>query len=279
MSERRAHDLVKAMNVRAAGMGLPGTPADIQENLDAWIFTGVADQVKNGATVLDAYATALKATTDAGLAAPDAVAKSWGAAPMARTRGAIEDQRQAVTAIAASAAKLAAKPEGSPALLKLAEAKQKFAEGRFDAAKQLAANAITTAFNEVAAGKMLTIAKAKQAEFKPSFLSRVGLLFSDPEGDLAEAQRAYDAGDPNRAVELSKSAYAAWDGASRGLQMLAVLAGVMCGLSGLVWYLLRRMDGTSSPAGASRSGGAVGGHNIGDPESRRPSWRDWENTP
>jgi len=281
ITERRAaHDLVKAMDARAAAMGLSGTPADIQENLDAWIFTGIAGQVTNGATVLDAYATVLKATTDAGLAPPDAVAKSWGTAPLARTRGVIEDQRLAVTAISGSAAKLTAEPEGSPALLKLADAKQKFAEGRFDAAKQLAANAVTTAFNEVAAGKMITIAKAKQAEFKPSFLSKVGLLFSDPDGDLAEAQRAYDSGDPNRAVSLSKAAYAAWDGADgRGLQMLAVLTGVMCGLSGLVWYLLRRLDPPSTPFGGRKSAGPAGRHNIGDPEERRPSWRDWENTP
>jgi hypothetical protein len=281
LKDRRAvHDLVNALTARAASMGLSGVPVDLQSNLDAWTFSGVDNQVAQSGAALDAYASVLAAATAAGLPSPDAVAKSWGSAAIAQTRGVIEDQRQAISAITDATGRLAGEPEGSPSLRQLDQARQEYANGHFDAAEELAATSTTTAFNEVAAVKLIAAAKAKQADFKPSFLSRIGLLFSDPDGDLAEAQRAYDSGDPTRAVKLARSAYETWDGASaRGLQFLAILAGVMCGLSGLIWYLLRRLDGPPKDLRTLGVAGPRRGKAPPEPERPASSWRDWENTP
>jgi hypothetical protein len=100
------------------------------------------------------------------------------------------------------------------------------------------------------------------------------MLFTDPAADLAKAETAYAAGDGTAALKLSRSAYDTWNNANRrGIQRLAMLAGLMAGLSLGVWYLLQRMDRTPAPKRLGE------GHFIDASDERRGSWRDWENIP
>lgn len=268
---RAAHDLVQTMTDRAKSMGLTGTPTDIKANLDAWSFDGIAAQVAQANKVLDGYAAVATLTKDSGFPDPGGVAKSWGTDTMAHTTTVVEDQRLAVQAIIAAASELANEQTGSPALAQLAQARDRFAAGDFAEAKKLASGATATQFNTIAAGKLIELAKQKQGAFHPSFLARIGLLFKDPAGDLAAAQKAYDAGDPKKALDLSRSAYDGWNEAqSRGLQRLAILAGIMCALSAGVWYLLRRLERGAKGAPS----GPATGHFI---EPSRFKWHDWEN--
>jgi hypothetical protein len=276
VAERRtARDLVKTLTTRAATMGLTGTPKDIATNLDAWMFSATAGQVTDGNAVLDDYASVLKLASDNSYGPSVGVAKSWGTATLAQTKNVIEDQRQALQQLVDAGKRLSAEAGGSPAMLQLADAHGKYDAGDFDEAKHLAATSTTTAFNEIAAAKMLTIARNERASYRPTFLGRIGLLFANPDGDLAKAEKAYSSGDPTSALTLARSAYDGWNGASsRGLSRLGILAAVMCGLSVGVWWLLRRID---RPAAASRATSAQG-HVLDSPESRRGSWKDWENT-
>ncbi len=275
---RAAHDLVAALGIRAASVGLSGRPSDISGNLDAWAFSPVAAQVTEANAVLDAYAAVSKMATDAGLPPSLGVAQSWGTDTMAHTQGIVDDQRQAVQALVDAADQLQSEPADSPALKDLADARDKYSQGDFGAAKKLTASAVTMAYNEVAAGKMIELAKAKQAAYKPSFLGRIGLMFSDPSGDLTKAQASYASGDPASALKLSRSAYDSWnDASSRGLQRLAMLAGAMCALSFGVWFALKRLDRDPREAAKKRSKGASG-HVLETPEHRQGGWKDWENT-
>ena len=160
---------------------------------------------------------------------------------------------------------------------RLAEAREKYLAGDFTSAKRLAANATTMASNEVTAATMLAIAREKQATYKESFLGHVGLLFATPDADLDRAQRDYDAGDADSALRLSRSAYDSWNDAdSQGLQRLALLAAMMCALSFVVWWLLRRLDGGGAQ-GVLPGGRLRQGHSLDAPDSRRQNWDDWEN--
>jgi hypothetical protein len=272
LAERRAaHNLVKGVTARAAGMGLAGVPTDIQANLDAWQFRGIAAQVETANAVLDEYADVLSKASHSGLPASEGAATSWGSATMAATRQHIEDQRQAIDAISSGTFELADEAEGSAALAQLAEARRKYTAGDFAEAERLASTARTTAYNQVASGRMLAIAKEKQAAFKPSFLSRIGLFFADPDGDLAKAETAYANGDHAAALKLSRAAYDTWnDAESRGLMRLAMLAGAMCLLTVGTWYLLHRIDperAVNRPLGT--------GHVL---EEKKSSWRDWDSS-
>jgi hypothetical protein len=53
--------------------------------------------------------------------------------------------------------------------------------------------------------------------------------------------------------------------------------GIMCMISGGVWWLLRRLD-DPDPKLRLDPYAVQGGHNLGDAEERRPSWKDWENS-
>ncbi len=271
LKERRAaYTTLKPLTDRAAAMGLAGVPLDIQANLDAWSFGGIEGQAAQGNKVLDSYATVVAQARDNGLENSGAVAKSWGSDTMAHTSTVIEDERLAIAAITSAAEQLAGLHADPPALKQLEDARAKFASGDFAEAKRLASGAVAAQFNGVAAGKLIELAKQKQASFSPSFLSRVGLLFMDPAGDLAAAEKAYAAGDSKTALALSRSAYDGWnDAGSRGLQRLAVLAGVMCALSVGIWYLLRRLQRPPN-----EPGGGQQGHFI---EPARFNWHDWEN--
>jgi hypothetical protein len=98
------------------------------------------------------------------------------------------------------------------------------------------------------------------------------MFFVDPDGQLADAEQALADGDGATALKLSRSAYDTWDGASqRGIQRLAAGAGIMCALTFLVWFLLHRLEGPSTPKRAGQ------GHYLEEAGERRSSWRDWEN--
>ena len=273
LEERRAaHNLVRELQDRALTMGLSGMPSDIYDNLIAWVFEGVAAQVAKGHKVLDSYAEVIEESAAAGLGTPDGVAKAWGKKKLSETLAVVEDQRQAILAITSATVDLASKPDDSVSKQKLAEAREKYSAGDFAGAKSDAANGVTAAYNDVAAAKMIEIAKEKQREYSPDFFGRIGLFFADPDADLKAAEEAAAAGDGQKALKLARGAYETWDGASgRGIQRLAIVAAVMCGLTFAVYWLLHRLSG---PAAARPLGK---GHFLEDAADRKSSWQDWEN--
>jgi|GEM_PF-3033981 len=275
LAERRAaHDAVKELQARAATLNLYGMPSDIYDNLLAWVFDPVAGQVEKANKVLDSYQQVVTLSNEAGLGAPEGVAKAWGSKKVSETQVVVEEQRQAIAAILQAAKDLASEPEDSPALKLLAEAKDKYAAGDYSGAKASAAAGVTARFNADAAVKMIEIAKKKQDEFSPNFFGRIGMFFTEPDKELADAEKALADGDGTRALKLSRSAYDTWDSATqRGIQRLAMLAGLMCALTFAVWFILHRLEGPSAPKRATA------GHYLEEPGERRSSWRDWENTP
>jgi len=272
LEERReVHNQVREMQARALTMGLTGMPSDIYDNLIAWIFDPVPAQVAKANKALDSYAEVQQLSTEAGLGAPEGVNKYWGHTTIAKTSVVIEEQRGAIAAITSATVQLASKPDDSPSKKKLAEAREKYSAGEYTEAKNLAAEGVTSAYNEVAAGKMIEIAKQKQADFSPNFFARIGLIFEDPAGDLEKAEAAWEAGDGAAALKLSRGAYDTWNGASEaGIQRLAMVAALMCAISFGVWFILRRLEG---PVVVKKAGE---GHVL-DSDDRRGSWRDWEN--
>ncbi len=276
---RAARDLVAPLRTRATAMGLSGIPADIQDNLRSWTFDGIADQVTTGETVLDSYRDVVKLAENYRLGPSTAVAKAWGSRTLTQIAAVIEDQRQAIQVYVDALNQLPGQGADSPAGDQLAESRARYDEGDFSNAKRLAAGSLTTGYNQITAGKMIGVAKDEQASYRASFLSRIGLLFVDPARDLSKAEAAYAAGDPATALTLSRSAYDAWHGAgARGMQRLAVLTGLLCFFSFGGWWLLRRKRRLSGPHLRGRDVVVVrGGHMLDDPESRRASWKDWEN--
>jgi hypothetical protein len=272
---RAAHNSVKELQSRAAGMGLYGMPSDIYDNLLAWVFDPVFGQVARANKVLDSYAEVVASSAAAGLGTPTGVAESWGNKKISDTQVVVEEQRQAMLAIIAAAEELKDAPADSIAMRKLVEARDLYAKGEYTAAKSAVANGLTSAFNEVAAVKMIEIAKEKQKSFSAGFFGRFGMMFTDPDADLAKAEQALAEGDGTRALQLSRGAYETWDGASqRGIQRLAIGAGLMCALAFAVWFLLHKRD--STPTAPKRLGQ---GHFLEDASARRSTWKDWENTP
>lgn len=271
---RAAHTLVRELQSRAAAMGVYGMPSDIYDNLLAWVFDPVAGQVAKANKVLDSYAEVVQMSTEAGLGTPDGVSQTWGKKRVSDTAVVVEEQRQAILAILSATTDLGSAADDSTAKQKLAEAREKYSAGDYAGAKAAAAGGITAAYNEVAAGKMIEIAKEKQKSFSPNFFGRIGMFFTDPDGDLAKAEEAYASGDGTKALELARGAYDSWDGATlRGIQRLAMGAGAMCLLTFLVWFLLHKLEG---PSAAPRKVGQ--GHYLEESTERRSSWRDWENT-
>jgi hypothetical protein len=148
-----------------------------------------------------------------------------------------------------------------------------YEQGDFTGARAAASAGVTGRVNADAAAKLIALAKEKHESFSPGFFGRVGMLFTDPETKLRAAEDALAAGDGTRALELAREAYDTWDGAAaRGIQRLALLTSVMAALSFGVWVLLKRLE---QPPPVKPLGQ---GHYI-EPEGRRGSWRDWENTP
>ncbi len=274
LEERRAaHDSVTALQAHAQTLGLSGMPSDIYDNLLAWVFDPIADQVTKANKVLDAYAEVITLSQQANLGQPDGVNQFWGKQRVSDTAVVIETQRQAINTILSSEKQIEGKPADSPSWQKIAEAREKYGKGDYAGAKSAAADAVTAAYNEVAAGKMIQIAKRKQAEFSPNFFGRIGMLFTDPEGDLRRAEEAQATGDGATALKLAKGAYTTWDDATqRGIQRLAMMAGLMCAVTFGVWFLLKRLE---APVSMKRVGE---GHVLEVDGERRSSWRDWENS-
>jgi len=271
---RAAHDLVNALDARAASLGLTGTPKDIQNNLDAWVFPGVAAQVTAANAVLDNYAAMVKLASAPGLSPTDAVAKSWGTQTSAQTDGLIAQQKSAIVALVSTAIQIKAEPADSPAHGRFADALKSYQAGDFAEATKLASDTATSAVNRVIAQKVLATAEETQKNYHASFVGRIGLLFADPAGDLASAQKSYAAGDPAAAINQAQSAIDTWNGAnSAGLERLAILVGVMAALSLGVWWLMRRLDHDSPALGAPKKTLAT----DVDEAPARPNWRDWEN--
>ena len=279
VQERRATYVgLNAMLARAISLGLTGIPTDISDNLNVWGFDAVDTQVTRANAVLDTFAIVVTLTAEAGLPASEAVANSWNTQTLAKTAGVIEEQRQAGKVIIDSARQFAAEPEDSPARKQIARAVEKFALGEFAEAKRLATSSLTDAYNQGAAGEMIELAEQEQAEFHPGFLARIGMFMKNPDSDLEAARVALAAGESAKALQLSDSAYDTWAGAeTRGLQMLAILMGAMCGLSAGVWLLLRRMDRKSGEAVARARNGRTG--HVIEASEGVPRWKDWENIP
>jgi hypothetical protein len=228
--------------------------------------------------VLDDYVKLVAEVEAAALPQLDNVKNSWNTQSVSGTAGVITDQENALNAIVNSTRVLEHETAGSPSMKQLDQARVKWSEGNLAEAGRLAAMAVTTSYNEDAAIKMIALAKERQATFKAGFLGRIGLLFEDPAGDVEQAQQAYDAGDPTKALALAQGAYETWDGADRtGLMRLSALMAIMCVISGAIWWLLRRLD-DADPSVRRDPYAAAGGHNLGDADERRPSWKDWENS-
>jgi len=272
LNERRAaHDAVKGLTARASALGLTGLPADIQANLDAWTFGSVAGQVTRSSSVLDSYADLLAIAASLDLPITNAVQDSWTSKPTAATANAIAYQRQVLLAIQDAKPRLAGEPEGSPAFPKLEAALEAYRAVDFGQAQMLAGAALAAAEDKTTAVKVLAKARLAQANFKPGFLGRIGVLFMDPAGDLDAAEAQLAAGEPTEALRLANSALVAWDGAStRGLKRLTVVSGVLFfGLLILWWFLQRRENPGKR---SNRLGHAL-------EEKATPSWRDWGDTP
>ncbi|MGE3075985.1 MAG: hypothetical protein AB7N24_08880 [Dehalococcoidia bacterium] len=271
---RAAHDLVDALQARAAEYGLSGMPSDIYDNLLAWVFDPVAGQVDRANKVLDSYAEVVKNSNEVGLGTPPGVAEAWGNSKIADTQVVVEEQHQAILAILSAAEELKDAPADSFAQKKLAESKELYSKGDYSGAKVAASAGVTAAFNEVTAAKMIEIAKEKQNTFSAGFFGRFGMMWTNPDDELRRAEEALSAGDGTEALKLSRHAYETWDGATqRGIQRLAIAAGVMCALAFLVWFILRKLD---APVAAPKKLGQ--GHFLEEASERR-SWKDWENTP
>ena len=279
LTERRAvYDSLGVLNAKAVGLGLNGTPSDIFDNLDVWTFAPVPGQIARGSSVLDAYAAVVALTAEAGLPPSRGVAASWGKRTLSETAAVIEHQRQAAQVLRDALKQFAAEPPDSPLVIQLVLAKEKFAAGEYADSTRLASSSVTGAFNLDAAGKMVELAKRKQAAQSPGFLDKIGMLLKDPDGDLAAAQAAYARGDGAQALGLARSASEAWDGSNtRGLRLLAVLASVVCAISVGVWLMLRRIDSGARKAVIAARGGRTG-HVIEASESKS-RWKDWENIP
>lgn len=272
---RDAHTLVATLDARAAAMGLTGTPKDIQDNLDAWVFGGIAAQVQAANAVLDHYAAVVTLAHGVSLATTNAVADAWSKRTTAQTDALIGEQKSAINALIGTAVQIKDEPADSPARTRMNSALQSYNSGDFSTATRLASDTASTAANEVIAQQVLATARETQKSYHPSFIGRIGLLFSDPAGDLAKAQKAYDSGDPATAIHQAQSAIDTWHGAkSAGLERLAILLAAMAALSIGVWWMLRRLDRAAMPGGGP---GTLPAPGTGDAPPRS-SWRDWENT-
>jgi hypothetical protein len=277
-ARRTAYDLVNALKLRAVEFGFEGIPTDIQSSMDSWSFKSISDKVTRANAALDGYAVLLTDSDAAGLARSNAVAAAWPESTITQVEGVIQQQRRVIESIVNAAETIAEEPAGSAAWDILDEARDAYAEGDLAAASELASEAVAYVYNQFASVQMIEIAEIEKGLYKENFFKRIGMLFEDPDADLQAAYVAVEAGETAEAVRLARQAFETWNGAqARGLQRLAMLAGVMSALTFGSWFLLRRIDfgRDDEVVSASRARRAVEG-NQPPPEKR--SWRDWENT-
>ena len=274
---RAAHDLVKSLKERALAAGLVGVPTDIQNSLDAWSFSSVDDRVKRTDKVITEYLDVLSKQAAAGLTPSSAVPDAWSESSITRIEQLIDQQRSVIDSILGAARTVADEPEDSPAWKNLADAKAAYAEGDFGEASRLASEAGAVVYNEVASIRMIAVAEATGEAFEENFFKRIGMFWENPEGDLAAAKAASEAGDDETALRLAKAAYGSWNGAqTRGFQRLAMLAGLMSAITFGGWWLLGRFGGgEKDEINIQRARDAAAG--VPATETRR-NWRDWENS-
>lgn len=280
LGERRAaYDLLNAFKVEAAELGLVGVPMDIQANLDEWSFSPVAGQVDRARDVLESYRALLVATDAAGLTRTTDVAEAWGTSNIASLYSLVAKHSETVNLVVRAGAGLDGLDEDHPAFVELQKARIAYNDGELEIASQHATAALAEVYNVDASARMIEIAAEEEAGFTPDFFKTIGLFLSDPSGDLETAKAAYAEGDYATALAQSRSAYEAWNGARpRGLQRLALLAGVMGGLSLLVWWVLTRMDRGGKGGRTDRVGHRLE-REATTGKRAAASWRDWENTP
>lgn len=273
IAERRAAwDLVEPLRQRAAALGLAGLPRDIQKALDDWKFSDIARRVDAANGVLDDFEAVQELAGEAGFAPVNVLAGVWHQSATSQSASVVEAQRQTIQVILDAEEQLAGEPPDSPAIALLADARAAYADGDMTTAASLAAEAVGRVINVEAARRMLDLARHERDTFTPTLFTRVGMLFHDPDADLAAAEAALAAGDTATALAKSRAAYEAWDGAqSRGFRILALAAGVMATLTAVVWWLLARLDQSIG----SRERAPAAGHYLQEPD--RSSWRDWEN--
>ncbi|MEO6398760.1 MAG: hypothetical protein ABIP13_09870, partial [Tepidiformaceae bacterium] len=174
LKERRAiYDSLAVLKARATTLGLSGTPSDIYDNLDVWIFGPVPDQLVRGNAVLDAYAAVVASTAEAGLPPSEGVRAAWGKKTLTETAKVIEQQRQAALVVGESLKQTAGESPDSPVARQISLAKEKFAAGDYGEASHLASSSMTGAYNLDAAAKMIEAAKRKQAAFSPGLLQQL----------------------------------------------------------------------------------------------------------
>ncbi len=275
-ARRTAHDLVDGLKERAAAVGLTGVPADIQSALDSWSFKSISDRVSRADKLITDYQAVVEKETAAGLAPSSAIPNAWDAYTISQLGQLISKQGNVIDSITGATRTIGDEPADSSAWDNLAEAKAAYAGGDFDEAARLASEAGAVIYNEVASIRMIAVAEATGKDFHENFFKHIGLLWENPEADLAAAKTASAAGNDEEALTLAQSAYETWTGAqTRGLQRLAILAAIMSGLTFGGWWLLGRVTSSKEEISIHRAREAVSGASPG--ETPR-TWRDWENT-
>jgi hypothetical protein len=276
-ARRAAHDLVDGLTARALAAGLVGVPSDIQSSLDSWSFKNISDRVDRADEAITEYLEVVAKESAAGLVPSSAVPDAWADTTIGGIEALIDQQRNVIDNIASAARTIADEPAESPAWENLAEAKAAYAEGDLDKASLLASEAGAVVYNELASLRMIAAAEATGEAFEENFFKQIGMLWEKPEADLAAAKAASEAGNDEEALNYAKSAYGTWTGAqTRGLQRLAVLAGLMSGLTFGGWWLLGKVaHSRKEEISIQRARDAASG--VPATETRR-SWRDWENS-
>jgi hypothetical protein len=276
-ARRTAHGLADGLMARAAEYGFAGLPLDIQQALDSWSFKSIEEKVTRAQAALDSYQQMLVSSDGAGLERSSAVAEAWPLETVAGIEGVIIQQTRVIDAIINAGEVIAGEPQDSPSWQILGQARIAYADGDLDEASALAADAAEYVYNAYASVQMIAIAEAEKALYKENFLKRMGMLFEDPDADLAAAHEAAAAGESAEAVRLARQAFETWNGAqARGLQRLALIAGAMSALTFGSWFLLRRVDFGRGEEKVSAMRARKVAEGATPPPPKR-SWRDWEN--
>ena len=276
IKERRAaYEIIAPVAARVTEYGLKGWPRDMQANLNSWQFRPIISESARVERLLDAYVKLLSEAETNQLESGGMVtniAAAWAEKTLQDLEALMQDFQKAIDAIGAASASLANQADGSPGAKQLADARAKFNAGDVSDAKVLAAGSTTVRFNKEAAEKMLALAKETQEGYIPTFFGKIGLMFLNPDKQLAAAETAYTAGDYASSLAESRAAFGAWEESSRnGVKRLAILSAVMSGFMVGGWYLLKRFGPKKGKRGVKRR------FELGSGPSSGGDWREWEN--
>jgi hypothetical protein len=280
LKERRAaREQAVTLYQRAESIRILGMPPEIQNALDEWEFAPVAELVKLGNEVLDAYLSAAEYAGQQNLSVNvTAMGKVWASAPLKTTKAYVADMRAAVDAIVRGEEVAGGEPPESPSHKAVADARAKFAEGDFTTVKSLSAGTVTADFNRDAAIKLLALAKETQDGWKPSFFETIGLYQEDPEGDLKKAEQAFADGDYAKAIKLAREVQETYNGAQNaGYLRLAIMAGLLTMFATGGWWLVKRYDDRRQAKDEAARPKRRQGHALNEPGERRGSWQDFLN--